>query len=143
MPSSPEYQILIRKRWKRKGLCSMCGVEKKRLGFLTGLECQKRYKNYLRKLKQRVLDGYGQMCVCCGTTIFEFLSIDHKYNDGAQERRKLKTKMSAGSLYRMIINQKFPARYQVLCFNCNMALAFFGYCPHHPEIKREVSRRRE
>ena len=140
MSSSPKYQLLIRRRWKHKGLCSMCGSEKKRPGFLTGLECQKRYKQYLRNLKIRVLEGYGNKCVCCGIEKFEFLSVDHKNNDGAEERRNPKIKTNSGSLYRMIIREGFPDRYQVMCYNCNLSLAFFGYCPHHPEIVREVKR---
>jgi hypothetical protein len=28
--------------------------------------------------------------------------------------------------------------YRVLCHNCNMALGFYGYCPHHPERSEQA-----
>src|SRR5579864_3115889 len=126
MPSTPAYQALIRRRWKRKGLCSMCGVEKRRLGFLTGLGCQQRYHDYQRRLKLKVIAGYGNKCSCCGEDRFEFLSIDHIAERGCDERRRLGRGMSSGALYRKLIREGFPDTHQVLCFNCNMSLGFFG-----------------
>ena len=141
MPSTPEYQKEIRKRWKAAGLCSMCGVRPvDRKNRLTCEDCAIRYSTYLRRLKKRALDGYGHKCACCGEIRFEFLSFDHVENDGAKERREKGKKMNSGSLYRLIIKEGFPKRYQILCYNCNMALAFFGFCPHHPEIRRIVAR---
>lgn len=140
MPSTSEYQALIRRRWKRKGLCSMCGVEKKRPGFLTGLECQQRYRNYHLNLKRQVISGYGGRCRCCGELRFEFLSVDHVAERGCDERRRLGRGMASGALYRKLIREGFPDTHQVLCFNCNMSLGFFGYCPHHPRIHRPFGR---
>jgi hypothetical protein len=141
MPSSPEYQVLIRKRWKRKGLCSMCGVEKKRPGFLTGLDCQERYRKYHESLKLQVIKGYGGKCRCCNEVRYEFLSIDHVLESGSEERRRLGRGMNSGALYRKLIREDFPNTHQILCFNCNMSLGFFGYCPHRPKIRRSIKRR--
>ena len=141
MPSSPEYQKKIRRKWKRLGLCSMCGVEKKRSGFLTGSACQHRYHDYHLSLKQRVIEGYGGRCACCGENRFEFLSADHVKERGCDERRRLGRGMNSGALYRKLIRENFPNSHQILCFNCNMSLGFFGYCPHHPDIIRKVVRR--
>jgi hypothetical protein len=35
-----------------------------------------------------------------------------------------------------LIKENFPKEYQILCFNCNLALGFFGYCPHRPWKRR-------
>lgn len=142
MPSTKEYQREIRCRWKRAGLCSMCGVEKARLGLKTGANCAKRYREYHRSLKQQVFKAYGQKCVCCGCTMYEFLSLDHKNNDGKEDRQRLGTSFTAGAFYRRIIRLGFPPEYQVMCYNCNMSLGFFGYCPHHPRKRRLIRRSR-
>jgi hypothetical protein len=69
---------------------------------------------YSRRLKGRVIDGYGGRCVHCGETTFEFLAIDH-INGGERRHRKTLSR----SLYNMLVEQKYPAGYQVLCANCN------------------------
>lgn len=94
----------------------------------------------LRELKQQVFAGYGGKCQCCGCSVFEFLSVDHVDERGCDERRRLGRKMNSGSFYRMIIRENFPTRYQIACFNCNMALGLSGYCPHHPEIRRSTKK---
>jgi len=141
MPSTPAYQRKIRRRWKAAGLCSMCGVGTPRKGLLTCKDCEIRYREYHQRLKHQVLQGYGEKCVCCGITIYEFLSLDHKNNDGKKDRIQLGSGMTSGALYRRIIRLGFPKKYQVMCYNCNMSLAFFGYCPHRPHIKRSIRKR--
>lgn len=120
----------------------MCGIGKPRKGLLTCKDCQKRYRDYHRSLKKKILEAYGQKCVCCGITIYEFLSLDHTYNDGKKDRKRLGAGMTSGALYRRIIRLGYPKKYQVMCFNCNMALGFFGYCPHRPHIRRSISKQR-
>jgi len=119
----------------------MCGVQPaNRKGKLTCVDCAARYCGYLRRLKKAALDGYGHKCFCCGETRFEFLSFDHVKNDGAEERKRLGKKLNSGSLYRLIVKQKFPKRYQPACYNCNMSLGFHGYCPHNPKLRRDISK---
>lgn len=89
-----------------------------------------------RALKVEVMDAYGGKCACCGESTLEFLTIDHVNGDGHEHRKSVG---KGKNIYRDIKRQGFPqdGRYQVLCFNCNIALGFYGYCPHRPEIKRE------
>lgn len=89
-----------------------------------------------RALKVEVMAAYGGKCACCGESTLEFLTIDHTNGDGCEHRRSVG---KGKNIYRDIKRQGFPqdGRYQVLCFNCNIALGFYGYCPHRPEIKRE------
>jgi len=120
-------QVIVKRNLK-KGRCR-CG--RKRVSLKKVCQrCRDNSRDILRQLKEQVLAGYGKRCVCCGETIYEFLSIDHKYNDGADDRKRMGAKSKAASLYRTIIAEGFPDRYQILCYNCNMAKGFFGYCPH-------------
>lgn len=142
MPSTSAYQKKIRARWKRNGMCSMCGTNKAdRKPKLTCTACSQRYCGYVRKLKLAVIKGYNGACACCGEQLWQFLSVDHVTERGADERRRLKVGTSAGQ-YRRLIAAGFPPTHQVLCYNCNMSLGFFGYCPHRPEVKRSIEKRK-
>lgn len=90
---------------------------------------------YDLSIKMKIIEAYGKKCFCCGETILEFLTIDHINNDGATDRRQNGNK-SGGKLYRWLIKNNFPKEeYQLLCYNCNCAKGFFGYCPHNkPDI---------
>ena len=90
--------------------------------------------------KKKVIAGYGGKCACCGEKQWEFLSVDHVNNDGAERRRKSGKAETSSTLYRRLIKENFPSDYQILCYNCNMTLGFFGYCPHRPKIRRIVHR---
>lgn len=83
-----------------------------------------------RNLKEQVIIGYGGSCVCCGEMTYEFLTIDHKNNDGNKERKIRGHSVRGYGFYLWLIKQGFPDSYQLLCFNCNAAKAFFGRCPH-------------
>jgi len=79
-------------------------------------------------VRDAIIKAYGGMCTCCGETIPEFLAIDHIYNDGAKERRSMK---SGTQFYNKLRRLGYPKdRYRLLCHNCNMARAFYGKCPH-------------
>lgn len=118
-----KYQKQMRQKRKLMGVCSIDGVG---IPVRLGGVCQKcldHSREVLRKLKLVVIAGYGGKCQCCGTDVWEFLSIDHVYERGADERRRLGRKSTnSASLYRKIIRENFPPQYQILCFNCNMSL---------------------
>jgi len=76
------------------------------------------------RLKKQVLKHYGNKCICCGEKTYEFLSIDH-VNKNGNKRKKI-----GASFYKWIIDNHYPKDLQILCFNCNCAKGFFGYCPH-------------
>ena len=85
-----------------------------------------------RESKQIVMTAYGPACACCGECAFEFLTLDHIAGDGAEHRRSAGFRQSL-QFYKWLIANGFPPGYRVLCFNCNSARGFYGYCPHHPE----------
>lgn len=90
-----------------------------------------RRKETYFELRTKVLEAYGAFCKCCGEQRREFLAIDHINNDGADHRRALRTT----SLTRWLVRNNFPAGFQTLCHNCNMAKAIYGACPHSIEHK--------
>ena len=73
-------------------------------------------------------NGYIQCC-CCGEKEIEFLSIDHKFNNGAEHRKTVRH----GNLLTWIIKNNFPPFFQIMCMNCNFAKGKqenAGICPH-------------
>jgi len=88
-------------------------------------------RNRLRA-RYRVLSHYSEgspSCACCGETTFQFLAIDHIDGGGVKERKLLGLRGST-QLYRYLENEGYPPGYRVLCHNCNLAMGFYGYCPH-------------
>lgn len=92
-------------------------------GAVTCVQCRDtRRKEERRALRRAVLDILGGLCACCGETEYVFLDIDHVNDDGAAERRRTNV-----ATWRLALVE--PARFQVLCRNCNWA-KFQGGCPH-------------
>jgi hypothetical protein len=79
------------------------------------------YKDkYALRDKKIVIDHYGGFCAQCKEDRIERLTMDHKNNDGAEQRRKYGYKTGV-RCYRWLIKKNFPNNLglQVLCFNCN------------------------
>lgn len=139
--------VNINNRYKRKlvalGLCGRCGKEPKP-GSKFCDDCleasSKRHEEWRNNIYQQILDHYGGKCVCCGETNLGFLTLDHKNNDGAKQRRQSGTR--GGYLYYLkVIRDGFPNDLQILCFNCNCGKNSFGFCPHTHEGHELVMKR--
>jgi len=87
---------------------------------------------YRAKRKRDVFGFYGYKCNCCGETEPAFLTIDHVHGGGNKQRREMFGSNSGGGnrMLALIIKQGYPATFQVLCWNCNMAKSHRGSCPH-------------
>lgn len=100
-------------------------------------------RRYRQNLWKNFFDLYGCSCVCCGEKCLDFLTIDHKQNDGNMERRKLGSGEPYKSL-RKALKKYNPNKYQPLCFNCNCGRSRNkGICPHQVEsipttVEKEV-----
>jgi len=94
-------------------------------------------KKYTLKIRDIVLNHYGNKCICCGEGRREFLTIDHINNDGNIQRKKI----GNSRFYTWIIQHNFPKDLQILCCNCNFTKAFYGCCPHIKEKETEAKRR--
>ena len=97
-----------------------------------------RHREYMRRRRASVLELYGGRCECCGETRYEFLAIDHTNGGGTRERGSHGTSGChevIGKLWRA--KERLPG-YRVLCHNCNMAMGFYGNCPHSTERSNEA-----
>jgi hypothetical protein len=82
-----------------------------------------------RKLRADVIHGYGgdsPACACCREQTPAFLTLDHINNGGRAHRRN---KGNQG-VYHELRRADYPAGFQILCFNCNIARGLYGSCPH-------------
>ena len=82
------------------------------------------HKSYHRRIRQEVLEHYGDCCVCCGEDNYNFLALDH-INGGGYKHRK-----EVSCMYLWARKHDMPPIFRVLCHNCNMAKGVYGYCPH-------------
>lgn len=92
---------------------------------------------YCQKRKATIMQAYGGKCACCGESNLCFLCLDHIDGGGTQHRYRVGV---GQNFYIWIVRQNFPAGYQVLCYNCNMAKESPGGCPHKyiKESKEEL-----
>lgn len=84
---------------------------------------RKSLREYSKRLREEILNQYGNKCVCCGEDKKQFLAIDHINGGGNEHRRNIKT-----NIYKWLKINNFPSGFQILCHNCNMARGFYGYC---------------
>ena len=97
---------------------------------------------YYASLKLDVLNAYGgPICICCGETLLDGLSIDHINGDGAEDRRQRKDTSGGSSLYPWLKKNGYPPGYQVLCMTCNYAKGTSDYCPHKHLAAEDTTRR--
>ena len=72
-----------------------------------------------QKLRRKILEHYGETppkCSKCQCDIYKVLDLDHIKNDGKEERKRFHGNLA---LYKYIIKNNYPKKYQVLCKNCN------------------------
>lgn len=90
-------------------------------------------KRFNRNLRQEMLDNYGRICVCCGETHEEFLTLDHlDPKVGGRVKFGKYTKNSRGlGEYLRLRRLGWPKEgLRILCMNCNFAIGKAGFCPH-------------
>ncbi len=83
---------------------------------------------YRAKARYEAINHYSESkmcCGCCSEKTYEFLGLDHIEGGGSKHRKSF-----SGSIYVWLKARGFPEGYRVLCHNCNLALGFYGYCPH-------------
>ena len=112
-------------------MCTICGRPPERKGYCCEA-CRIKGREKRRRLKLRICAAYGGRCVCCGETTIEFLSIDHKNNDGGKRRKAgCYPSLGGNSFYRWLLKHGCPQdNYQLMCMNCNSSKGHYGYCPH-------------
>ncbi len=79
------------------------------------------------ELRKQALTYYGGKCECCGEPRCDMLTFDHKI----QTKHKVRGVALTYGVIREYEKSGYPnAKYRVLCWNCNIARGFYGYCPH-------------
>ena len=120
-------------RWRRKRRCPLCGRRASNVRTVCA-SCRRYTLKHTRlsryRLRRQLIEKYGGACACCGIAGFAFLCLDHVFNDGNVERKYVSRSHTV--LYRWLLHQKgINPRYQLLCWNCNMAKYHNGgVCPH-------------
>jgi hypothetical protein len=85
-------------------------------------------RDYFRGVRQEMVEAYGGECECCGETEPKFLTIDHIFRDGKEDRR---INGFGTKFYRHLREQGWPRdRYRLFCMNCNFATRLGDPCPH-------------
>lgn len=116
----------------RKG-CAICLKNKVKLTNKFSKNNKESTAQYRFLIKYQVIEKYGNVCVCCGENKLLFLTIDHKNNDGYQDRINTYgiKNPSTTSWYLKLRREPIRTDLQVLCFNCNLGKSLNdGVCPH-------------
>lgn len=90
---------------------------------------RKTHESY-RRARLAAIDYYSdgrRKCACCGEGTLQFLTLDHVNGDGGKHR---KSGITCSRLPWWLRQNGYPVGFQVLCYNCNNAKAFYGDCPH-------------
>lgn len=66
------------------------------------------------KERESLFEMYGHCCVICGFTDKRALTLDHKLNNGNDERRRLGER----GVYMRARKEYLPKEYQIICMNC-------------------------
>ena len=80
-------------------------------------------KNYLRRIRNSVLEALGAKCVKCGFGDKRALQIDHINGGGTKERKQ---KLFKGHFHKHVLKSFLAkeSKYQLLCANCNWIKKF-------------------
>lgn len=87
-----------------------------------------------RSLKTQVFHAYGGKCKLCGFADDRALHIDHVLENGADDRRK-RTPLQRLSA---IVQDGFPADYQLLCANCNTIKSCEAGTLRYTQVREEA-----
>ena len=90
-------------------------------------EMNENVRHRRKRLREEFLTAYGGRCTCCGETVPEFLTLEHKNGDGKAHRA---AHGGMGVIYDLK-NRGWPKNgYTILCRNCNYAVRDGKICPH-------------
>jgi hypothetical protein len=118
--------------------CKMCQSEYQRANREMANERGRRFRarrpgrsrEYFRQARWQALVHYSASdapeCACCGENEPKFLVLDHIHGGGTAHRREL----GGSKIWTWLRANGYPDGFQVLCWNCNAAKAYYGTCPH-------------
>ncbi len=110
-------------------ICSMCAEEKNTTEFYKNRVSPDGLFGYCKpctnqqqilfayKRRKKIIEHYGGKCECCGEDHYEFMAIEHIFENGTED---IKKSGGYGKMLAKIAKHKSP-EYRVLCHNCNMS----------------------
>jgi hypothetical protein len=112
----PLNEFYTRGRNIKRPECKECTKSNHKESRKQGIE-----KKYRNKVKLEVLTHYSHTkipkCKGCGVKEIAILTLDHIYDNGAEDRRK--AKINGGhKTYSYLRKNNYPNGFQVLCWNC-------------------------
>ena len=126
-----EFPRLARGKFGYDYYCKACRYALNELWRQNNLERDRAHgREYVERLRNDVITGYGSKCVCCGERNKVFLTLDHVNGGGRQHR----IKDSLGP-YRDARYRNYPPDYALLCMNCNWAKYILGHCSPEFHLK--------
>ena len=103
----------------------------------TGFDRRAYNRNSTRKLRVKVLEGLGGICVCCGEKTKGLLTLEHVGLWGREHRlqngKDRLHKRNGSQILRDVIRSGYDKnKFEVRCYNCNLGAAHAGngICPH-------------
>lgn len=100
------------------------------------VRAQKRAQH--ERMKKEVFAAYGGKCKCCGETDLHFLTIDHIDKVIPDSHRQPDGRRLSGTAFLLKIRKEgYPDTCQILCWNCNCAMGYYGFCPHQPHTPEQ------
>lgn len=131
-----QYGKNCRKRYQADNKCAHCGKGIPEHGSVQCEDCLCKHREMIKAVRLECIAGYGGCCACCGTTVREFLQLDHVNNDGFLHRRNKEVKGTG--IYFWAKKNNYPKTLQLLCANCHNAKSWYGVCPHKMHGGRDV-----
>ena len=120
--------LLIKDKKQYQILCYNCNWKKHIINLSTKPH-SKRYNYYHERnlnFKKKCIAYFSNdtnKCSHCGCTDIDVLCMDHIYNNGSEERKKILGK-NKGGIYNYYVSKSFPYHLknsiQILCLNCNI-----------------------
>ncbi|MFH0799696.1 MAG: hypothetical protein V2A66_05900 [Pseudomonadota bacterium] len=130
---------IIRGENSREGLeqlCWNCHALLKRSTKVTERQQFRRIKH--DELQVRAFEYYGNKCKCCGEARKETLEIHHTMGGGVKERKQ--SGHYGWRQYEDLGKNGWPKKgIQIMCSNCNHALAIYESCPHECNSRQKGS----
>lgn len=87
--------------------------------------------------KLAAISAYGGSCTCCFESDPHFLTLEHKNGVPDEHRLPSGKRVTALAMLRKIRKAGYPDEFTILCWNCNCARAYFGFCPHQPHDEQQ------
>lgn len=113
---------------KARSLCVSC-LEPSEAGKTRCRTCLDKLRQRTERIKNEVILAYGGKCACCGEIEQQFLTLDHKNNDGATHRKEIGILRGGAPMWDWAQKNGYPDTLDLMCYNCNCGRRL-GICPH-------------